>query len=150
MVLGMEFFSFNTFYDENGMIVDDGATPPERNFDNIFNAFVTVFSVMIGDNWNNLMYDFARIHGAGAQLYFIALTIVVNIVLLNLLLAILLERFSITSDEESEEKGVIERQKESFKKFLFKIGVLKKKDNEPKKVKVSKEQKLLSLYTSDL
>jgi hypothetical protein len=66
MVLGMEFFSFNTFYDENGMIVDDGATPPERNFDNIFNAFVTVFSVMIGDNWNNLMYDFARIHGAGA------------------------------------------------------------------------------------
>jgi hypothetical protein len=70
--------------------------------------------------------------------------------LLNLLLAILLDRFSITSDEESEEKGVIERQKESFKKFLFKIGVLKKKDNVPKKVKVSKEQKLLSLYTSDL
>ena len=32
MVLGMEFFSFNTFYDEKGIIVDDGGRPPERNF----------------------------------------------------------------------------------------------------------------------
>jgi hypothetical protein len=29
MVLGMEFFSFNTFYDENGIIMDDGGRPPE-------------------------------------------------------------------------------------------------------------------------
>ena len=29
MVLGIEFFSFNTFYDENGIIMDDGGRPPE-------------------------------------------------------------------------------------------------------------------------
>ena len=100
MVLGMEFFSFNTFYDENWKIVDDGGRPPERNFENIFNAFVTVFSVMIGDNWNNIMYDFSRVHGAGAQVYFIVLTIVVNIILLNLLLAVLLDKFEIITDDD--------------------------------------------------
>jgi hypothetical protein len=37
---------------------DSNGTPPVRNFDNAFNALVTVFSIMIGDNWNYIMYDF--------------------------------------------------------------------------------------------
>lgn len=60
MVLGMEFFAFTVFYDENGKIVNSAAegAPPQRNFDTVFASFVTVFSILIGDNWNSIMYEF--------------------------------------------------------------------------------------------
>jgi hypothetical protein len=54
MILGMQLFSFTVFIDHNDKIVTalDGGKSPTNNFDNPYNAFVTVFAVMIGDNWS--------------------------------------------------------------------------------------------------
>ena len=54
---------------------------------------VSVFFVMIGENWNSLMYDHMRGTSWGVCLYFIALVMFGNIVMLNLFLAIMLGNF---------------------------------------------------------
>ena len=60
MVLGMQIFAYTVFFNKDGEIVAtaDEGEPPEINFDDIFNSFVTVFTILIGDNWNNVMYEF--------------------------------------------------------------------------------------------
>jgi hypothetical protein len=60
MVLGMQIFAHTVFFNKDGEIVAsaDEGEPPEINFDDIFNSFVTVFTILIGDNWNNVMYEF--------------------------------------------------------------------------------------------
>jgi voltage-dependent calcium channel L type alpha-1D len=60
MVLGMQIFAYTVFFNKDGEIVAtaEEGDPPEVNFENIFNAFVTVFTILIGDNWNNIMYEF--------------------------------------------------------------------------------------------
>ena len=60
MVLGMQIFAHTVFFNKDVEIVAsaDEGEPPEINFDDIFNAFVTVFTIIIGDNWNNVMYEF--------------------------------------------------------------------------------------------
>ena len=58
MVLGMQIFAYTVFFNKDGEIVAtaDEGDPPEINFDDIFGAFVTVFAILIGDGWNNVMY----------------------------------------------------------------------------------------------
>jgi hypothetical protein len=48
---------------------------------------------MIGENWNSVMYDHMRSVGSASCIYFIALVIFGNIIMLNLFLAILLGNF---------------------------------------------------------
>jgi hypothetical protein len=54
MILGMQLFSFTVFIDHNDNMVTQlgGGKPPNNNFDNPYNAFITVFAVMIGDSWS--------------------------------------------------------------------------------------------------
>ena len=54
----MQIFAYTVFFNKDGEIVAtaDEGDPPEINFDDIFSAFVTVFTILIGDNWNNVMY----------------------------------------------------------------------------------------------
>jgi hypothetical protein len=56
----MQIFAYTVFFNKDGEIVAtaDEGEPPEINFDDIFNSFVTVFTILIGDNWNNVMYEF--------------------------------------------------------------------------------------------
>ncbi len=56
------------YFDANSHVVSSAelGTPPTRNFDDILNAFTTVFCIMIGDSWNNIMYEFMRVYGASA------------------------------------------------------------------------------------
>jgi hypothetical protein len=66
---------------------------PANNFDSVYNAFVTVFAVTIGDDWNRIYYNYARYNANLAAFYFVTLTTITNIVLLNLFLALLLQNF---------------------------------------------------------
>lgn len=54
---------------------------------------MTIFIVLIGDNWNTVMYTFYIGLGGPAAMFFITLQIFGKYVLLNLFLAILLENF---------------------------------------------------------
>ncbi|KAK3250718.1 Caveolin-2 [Cymbomonas tetramitiformis] len=76
---------------------------PRHNFDNIFWSFITIFQILTGENWNEVMYDAIRSVGTAASLYFILLNVLGNYVVLNLFLAILLDNFGSAGDEAEEE-----------------------------------------------
>jgi len=93
-LLGMSFFAGKCkFNDETGEIDLENGTAPRASFDKIQWAALTVFEIMIGENWNGVMYDHMRTAGDASCLYFITLVIFGNIIMLNLFLAILLGNF---------------------------------------------------------
>ena len=67
---------------------------PRHHFDDFFWAFITIFQVLTGENWNEVMYDGMRTKGNAACLYFILLVVIGNYIVLNLFLAILLDNFA--------------------------------------------------------
>ena len=88
------------------------ADRPRAHFDNFFWSFVTIFQVLTGEDWNVVMYDAMRTVGDWACLYFIAIVVVGNYVVLNLFLAILLDKFSgldASGDEETASLTATER-----------------------------------------
>jgi hypothetical protein len=52
-----------------------------------------VFVIIVGDDWNSIMYDYVRATNYATIFFFIFLTIFGNIVLMTLFLAILLREF---------------------------------------------------------
>ena len=91
-LLGMSFFAGKVKFDEDGAYDLEGE-PPRINFDNLKWTALTVFEIMIGENWNGVMYDHMRTVGAASCIYFISLVILGSIIMLNLFLAILLGNF---------------------------------------------------------
>ena len=67
---------------------------PRHHFDDFFWAFITIFQVLTGENWNEVLYDGMRTKGDAACLYFILLVVIGNYIVLNLFLAILLDNFA--------------------------------------------------------
>lgn len=51
---------------------------PRNNFDTLLWSVVTVFQVITGENWNNIMYDTIRGNGMFACVYFISLVRVLS------------------------------------------------------------------------
>lgn len=97
-LLGMELFGHKiAFLDD--LSVDrshahfEKALTPRPNFDSLAMSFTTIFAVAIGDDWNLLMTMAYRSEGFIAIFFYITVFIVMNIVLLNLFLAILLNNF---------------------------------------------------------
>ena len=64
MILGMQLFAKTAFINSSGEIVskETEGKPLRMNFDNLYNAYVTVFAVMIGDDWNLIMYDYKQLY----------------------------------------------------------------------------------------
>jgi predicted membrane protein len=78
--------------------------------------------VLIGEDWNNVMYAYVRATNSLAIAFFMSLMILGNLVLLNLFLAILLKNFEeeviIEDEEEEEEEAVVVGGKEGVCKRL--------------------------------
>ena len=85
---------------------------PRHNFDDIFWAFVTIFQVLTGEDWNAVMYDGMRTTGTWACVYFILLVVIGNYIVLNLFLAILLDNFSGLDKDEEEDPTTWRRMAE--------------------------------------
>jgi hypothetical protein len=110
MLLGMELFAFKIRYNEDDEPSVTGSSPRE-NFDTPWQAFITIFIVIVGDDWNTIMYSHYRVlmetsttQGYVAVGFFICLFIMGNLVLLNLFLAILLQNFGDGSEGKDEDK----------------------------------------------
>ena len=76
-----------------------------HSFDNIFWAFITIFQILTGENWNEVMYDGMRHVSSWTCIYFVVLVVLGNYIILNLFLAILLDNFAAGDNEEGEEKN---------------------------------------------
>ncbi|OMJ69330.1 hypothetical protein SteCoe_32973 [Stentor coeruleus] len=85
-----------------GQLLDQDGQIPRANFETLFWSFVTVFDILTSENWNGVMYTGVGSYGWGSFLYFLALLVVGNYILLNLFLAILIAQFE-NEDEENEE-----------------------------------------------
>lgn len=120
-LLGMQFFGGQWTPDAfgGGCSIDnstgtpgigcEGDDVPRANFDDFGWAFVTVFQVLTGENWNDLLWAgiAAGHYSAGtaviAVIYFVLLNIIGNYVIMNIFLAILLAGFDAPDDDDEEE-----------------------------------------------
>lgn len=74
--------------------------------DSFWSSFLIVFQVLTGENWNELMYQglVALDGNIVVVIYFVSLNLAGNYVVLNLFLAILLNRFD-EKDDDDETPG---------------------------------------------
>ena len=122
-LLGMELFANGALVDEEDNLIAGEQnirefyasgkyyTFPRDNFNNVGYALTTIFIVIIGEDWNWTMYQWARAYGYGssisyyiAVLFFLILMILGNIVLFSLFTAVLLKNFEGGDDDESEDE----------------------------------------------
>lgn len=82
-----------------------GGVQPRAHFDNLWWSFVTVFQVLTGENWNEVLYDAVEATGGQAIVFFLLLNVVGNYLILNLFLAILLGNFDTVDDDDEEESA---------------------------------------------
>ena len=69
--------------------------------------------MIMGDNWSSYMADYVRATSIASALFFISLTIIGNVILLNLFLAIMLKEFeddSVLSEVDIDDYGQRLRQ----------------------------------------
>ena len=106
-LLGMQLFA-GLFTEENF----DGEKP-RAHFDNFWWGFVTVFQVLTGENWNEVLYDGMKVAGFNSVLFFLLLTFIGNYVIFNLFLAILLDQFDQNEDDDNDDSKNAKRWKQS-------------------------------------
>ena len=106
-LLGMEAFG-GRWNEETFGSADD---VPRANFDSFGDGFMTVFQVLTGENWNDLLWASYKTSGFIGYFYFLALTFVGNYMIFNLFLAILLAKFEEGSDEAEQEASDLEDEK---------------------------------------
>ncbi|UJR22467.1 hypothetical protein I4U23_025525 [Adineta vaga] len=87
---------------------------PRNNFDSFWGALITVFQILTGEDWNEVLYTGIRalgglgLAGTVVCVYFIVLFICGNYILLNVFLAIAVDNLAdaenLTAAEEEEQK----------------------------------------------
>lgn len=94
---------------------------PRHNFDTFYTSLLTVFQILTGEDWNEVMYDGINAYGGVSHIgilacvYFIILFICGNYILLNVFLAIAVDNLADAEslsvidkeDEEEEEEEVV-------------------------------------------
>lgn len=58
-LMGMQFFAGKLKFNSNDR-PDDNGESPRYNFDTFDQAFLSVFIILTGENWNEFMYDAMR------------------------------------------------------------------------------------------
>jgi hypothetical protein len=93
-VLGMQLFA--------GKLPDD----PRNHCDNFWVCFVTVFQILTGENWNQLIENFLQAHPDTHALftitYFFGWIFFGQYVLLNLILAVIMEQFGLIEQQSAQ------------------------------------------------
>ncbi|KAL7060820.1 hypothetical protein AAHC03_010160 [Spirometra sp. Aus1] len=82
---------------------------PRSHFDGIAQSMITVFQMLTGEDWNEVMYNGMRAYKTNGPwfafvvIYFVVVYIVGNYILLNVFLAIAVDNLSDEDDEYDEE-----------------------------------------------
>lgn len=105
-LLGRELFAFKIMFNEEGKLDADNeeSTSPRTNFDTFYNAMITIFILLTGEQWDQILHDAYRYQKYIALAFFISLTVIGQMILLNLFLAILLENFDMTEEQHQANK----------------------------------------------
>nr|AEJ87268.1 voltage operated calcium channel Cav1B [Dugesia japonica] len=109
-LLGMQLFGGKFNFEKKGK--------PRSNFDSFWQSLLTVFQILTGEDWNEVMYDGIRSYsnlGRSAMLsclYYVILFICGNYILLNVFLAIAVDNLADTGSGNKEEKKEGENEEE--------------------------------------
>ncbi|CAE8595941.1 unnamed protein product [Polarella glacialis] len=123
-LLGMNFFGVTEEQMEQTSakwgLIDSGLYKGHMarpNFSNFLHSLISVFIVVTGENWNEVMYVAMESTGWVAALYFVPVMIVGNYIILNLFLAVLMDQFAkaeqhlaLKQQQELEEEESAERR----------------------------------------
>lgn len=88
------------------------STIPRHNYDTLSAAATTVFQVLSGENWNEVMYDCWKAAAWLSPLYFLSLVVFGIFIVLNMFLAILLKQFDDNDNEDESESHLPETETE--------------------------------------
>ncbi|GMG29107.1 unnamed protein product [Ambrosiozyma monospora] len=119
-----------------GMTKFGGATDNNKNFRNISNSMLVLFNMCFGEGWNNIMADFTlespgcsssviipygEVSDCGgfyiARFMFISWNIISMYLLMNILVSIIVEAFSVTYHKNNDLEIVINGFKDCWKKY---------------------------------
>lgn len=106
-LVGKQFFA-GELYDSEGEL-------SRYHFNTMGNALVTMFIVLTGENWNEIMRIVVNAKGIAAVPFFVSAIVIGNFMLLNLFLAILLKYIEERNDEEDEEENIDNKINELIK-----------------------------------
>jgi hypothetical protein len=130
-LMGREFFALRFQFDDNGHLLPDAGKPschgkkddydcvPRAHFDTFLWAFVTVFQILTGENWNAIMYDGMKTH-VFMVAYFVLVMVFGQFIMLSLFLAVLMSKFEESreanqaADEKKKKKQKIGKRRERF------------------------------------
>ncbi|KAE9028237.1 hypothetical protein PF005_g1940 [Phytophthora fragariae] len=123
-LVGVQLFGNTMRFDDEGyptpFTLDrfwDG-TAPRNSFDTLLWAAITVFQIITGENWNDIMYNTILGSGMLSCVYFISLVIFGDFILMNLFVALLLDNFGENGEEQAQEK------EEEMNKLAQKMAVM--------------------------
>ena len=84
---------------------------PRENFDTFPQAMLTMFTVSTGEGWTRLLYNAMRLEPWFTPVFFIIFVILVNYVLLNLVIAVVIETLELKDNEkESRQRDEVLRR----------------------------------------
>ncbi|XP_036357316.1 muscle calcium channel subunit alpha-1-like isoform X3 [Octopus sinensis] len=125
-LLGMQLFGGKFNFDET-------QDKPRSNFDTFWQSLLTVFQILTGEDWNEVMYNGIKAYGGVRNvgvlvcLYFVILFICGNYILLNVFLAIAVDNLA-----DAQSLTEIEQEKEEEKERSRSIRRSKSKSPEAK------------------
>jgi hypothetical protein len=93
-LIGISFFKGKLYF-KNGDF-DFSGQIPDTNYENVYQAAIAVFALLIGDNWQDLLFMTLRSPLTNKILcyaYFITNVILLNIIMMNLVIAFLVNNF---------------------------------------------------------
>ena len=131
-IMGMELFGDRVKLNANHQIDLEHGESMRVNFDGIGFALLAAFTIQIGDCWTVYSYEYTRFSKA-AVLYFPIAVLVLNIIIMNLFVAIVLERFF--SDDQKAELEEEEKRNIAFNERQKKLNELVKRSRYRNKVK---------------
>jgi hypothetical protein len=111
-LIGMEIFSYQCKKTPDDKIDLVNGKSPMNNFDTFYEALLTIFVLLTGDQWTAIMLDYYRaVSQPLALVFFVTFMIFGQYMLLNLFLAILLQNFDEDSiDQEMQKKLMIKKE----------------------------------------
>ena len=110
-LMGLQFFSGKLKFNEDGEVDLDNGIDRRYNFNTIFDTFLIIFNLLIGDNWNEVMYDTVRATSMISVFYFIIVILLVTLVMANLLIAIIISNFDMSRIYSTKRKMIEELKK---------------------------------------
>uniref|UniRef100_A0A7E4V1W1 Voltage-dependent T-type calcium channel subunit alpha n=1 Tax=Panagrellus redivivus TaxID=6233 RepID=A0A7E4V1W1_PANRE len=118
-ILGMNLFGCKFCKTEENQLGREVKRCERKNFDSLLWALITVFQILTQEDWNMVLFNGMAQTTPWAALYFVALMTFGNYVLFNLLVAILVEGFQESKEEERrtlEEEAKMQADEEDREK----------------------------------